>query len=158
LRTAIANTTAPLTQEQKNGYLGLAKTGRVKLRGPEQGEWVRRLEVELDNLRAAAGWAVTQWSADEARAVLSSLERFFWAHSWHEGSETFAQLVDLLESSPGGSPDVGDASDVLLSALAYQTYLGSALGYDEKLDAIARACLPALSSWSYSPKASRRSD
>jgi hypothetical protein len=44
----------------------------------------------------------------------------------------------LLESSPGGSPDVGDASDVLLSALAYQTYLGSALGYDEKLDAIAR--------------------
>src|SRR4029077_16558008 len=42
------------------------------------------------------------------------------------------------------SADVGGASDVLLSALAYSTYLGSALGYDEKLDAIARACLPVL--------------
>ena len=37
-----------------------------------------------------------------------------------------------------------EAGDVLLSALACQTYLGSALGYDEKLDAIARACLPVL--------------
>src|SRR5205823_1535078 len=61
-----------------------------------------------------------------------------------EGSETFAQLADLLEPSPGGPLDVGEASDVLLSALAYQTYLGSALGYDEKLDASARACLPVL--------------
>jgi tetratricopeptide (TPR) repeat protein len=102
------------------------------------------LRVELDNVRAATGWAVTQWSDGDARAVLSSLERFFWAHSWHEGSETFAQLVDLLESSPGGSPDIESASDVMLSALAYSTYLGSALGYDEKLDAIARACLPVL--------------
>jgi tetratricopeptide (TPR) repeat protein len=39
---------------------------------------------------------------------------------------------------------VGNASDVELSALAYQTYLGSALGYDEQLDAVARACLPVL--------------
>jgi len=102
------------------------------------------LRVEVDNLRAAAEWAITQWNEDDARAVLSSLQVFFWAHSWHEGSETFAQLADLPESSPGGPLDVGEASDVLLSALAYQTYLGSALGYDEKLDAIARACLPVL--------------
>jgi len=102
------------------------------------------LRVEVDTLRAAAEWAVTHWSEDDARSVLSSLQLFFWAHSWHEGSETFAQLADLPESSPGGPLDVGEASDVLLSALAYQTYLGSALGYDEKLDAIARACLPVL--------------
>ncbi len=39
-------------------YLGLAKTGRAKLKGPEQGEWTRRLEVELDNLRAAIALAL----------------------------------------------------------------------------------------------------
>ena len=39
-------------------YFGLAKTGRVKLRGPEKGEWTRRLEVELDNLRAAIALAL----------------------------------------------------------------------------------------------------
>ena len=55
------------------------------------------LRVEVDNLRAAAEWAVTEWSEGDARSVLSALQLFFWAHSWHEGSETFAQLADLLE-------------------------------------------------------------
>ncbi len=39
-------------------YLGLAKTARAKLQGPEQAEWMRRLEVELDNLRAAIALAL----------------------------------------------------------------------------------------------------
>ncbi|HUH93919.1 MAG TPA: tetratricopeptide repeat protein [Casimicrobiaceae bacterium] len=34
-------------------YLGVAKTARPKLEGPEQAEWMRRLETDLDNLRAA---------------------------------------------------------------------------------------------------------
>jgi predicted ATPase/class 3 adenylate cyclase len=34
-------------------YFVLAKTAREKLKGPEQAEWTRRLEVELGNLRAA---------------------------------------------------------------------------------------------------------
>ena len=125
-------------------YLGMVAARAEALLAEHMMEARDELRVEVDNLRAAAEWAVTQWSEDEARGVLSSLELFFWAHSWHEGSQTFAQLVDLLEPSPGGPLDVGKASDVLLSALAYQTYLGSALGYDEKLDAIARACLPVL--------------
>jgi len=125
-------------------YLGMIAARAEALLGEHMMEARDELRVEVDNLRAAAEWAITQWNEDDARAVLSSLQVFFWAHSWHEGSETFAQLADLPESSPGGPLDVGEASDVLLSALAYQTYLGSALGYDEKLDAIARACLPVL--------------
>ena len=39
-------------------YLGIAKTGRAKLQGPEGGQWARRLEVELDNLRAAIALAL----------------------------------------------------------------------------------------------------
>ena len=74
------------------------------------------LRVEIDNLRAAAEWAVAQWSADDARAALSSSHVFFWAHGWHEGSKTFAQLVELLEPSPGGPLDARKASDVLLCA------------------------------------------
>ena len=126
-------------------YLGMIAARAEALVGEHMMEARDELRVDVDNLRAAAEWAVTQWSEADARSVLSSLQLFFWAHSWHEGSDTFAQLADLLDSSPGGGPpDVGEASDVFLSALAYQTYLGSALGYDEKLDAIARACLPVL--------------
>ncbi|HLF68219.1 MAG TPA: adenylate/guanylate cyclase domain-containing protein [Gaiellaceae bacterium] len=125
-------------------YLGMVAEQAEELLAEDMMEARDELRLEVDNLRAAAEWAVTQWSEGDVRAVLSSLQVFFWAHSWYEGSQTFAQLADLLEPSPAGPLDVGKASDVLLSALAYQTYLGSALGYDEKLDAIARACLPML--------------
>lgn len=40
-------------------YLGVAKTARTKLQGPEQAEWTRRLEVDLDNMRAAITLALS---------------------------------------------------------------------------------------------------
>jgi len=39
-------------------YLSLVKTARPRLEGPEHAEWSRRLEVELDNLRAAISLAL----------------------------------------------------------------------------------------------------
>ena len=39
-------------------YLSLAKTARPRLEGPDHAEWSRRLEVELDNLRAAIALAL----------------------------------------------------------------------------------------------------
>ena len=39
-------------------YLGIAKAARTKLEGPELAEWTRRLEVDLDNLRAAIALAL----------------------------------------------------------------------------------------------------
>ena len=49
-------------------FLGLAKTARAKLRGPEQAAWTRRLEAELDNLRAAITLALSG-SVDAVLAV-----------------------------------------------------------------------------------------
>ena len=40
-------------------YLVVAKTARIKLLGPEQAEWIRRLEIDLDNLRAAITFALS---------------------------------------------------------------------------------------------------
>ncbi len=125
-------------------YVGMLAARAEALLGAHMMEARDELRVEIDNLRAAAEWAVAQWGEDDARAVLSSLQAFFFAHDWHEGSQTFAQLVELLEPSPGRPIDAGKASSVLLCARGYQTYLGSALGYDETLEAIARACLPVL--------------
>ena len=125
-------------------YVGLLAERADALLGERMTEARDELRVDIDNMRAAAEWAVVHWGEDEARAALSSLQAFFWAHSWNEGSQTFAQLVELLEPSPGNLLDAGSASNVLLCALAFQTYLGSALGYDETLDAIARACVPVL--------------
>ena len=39
-------------------YLGVVKAARPHLEGPERADWTRRLEVELDNLRAAIALAL----------------------------------------------------------------------------------------------------
>jgi predicted ATPase/class 3 adenylate cyclase len=125
-------------------YVGMLLARAEALYGEHMMEARDELRMEGDNLRAAAEWAVTQWSDEDARAVLASLQAFFWAQGWHEGSETFAQLAEVLELPSDGSLDLGQESTVSLSALAYKASLGSFLGFDEKLDAIARACLPVL--------------
>jgi predicted ATPase len=132
---------ADVRESHARFYVGLITERSDALLGENMMEARDELRVEIDNLRAAVEWAAAEWSEDDARGALSSLEAFFWAHDWHEGAQTFAQLVELLEPLP---PDARDASNVLLCALAYQAYLGSALGYDETLDALARACLPVL--------------
>jgi predicted ATPase/class 3 adenylate cyclase len=49
---------AATTTRHCSYYLDFAKAARKELQGPEQAEWLRRLEVELDNLRAAIALAL----------------------------------------------------------------------------------------------------
>jgi predicted ATPase/class 3 adenylate cyclase len=125
-------------------YIGMLDERADALLGERMMEARDELRVEIDNLRAATEWAVVNWSEDDARAVLAGLYAFFWAHDWHEGAQTIAQLAELLEAPSGNPAASEDASTVLLCARAYLTAFASALGYDERMDAIARACLPVL--------------
>ena len=61
-------------------YVGMVAARADALIGEDMMEARDELRVEIDNVRAAAEWAVAQWSEDDARAALSSLELFFWAH------------------------------------------------------------------------------
>ena len=44
-------------------YLQLAETAAPELKGPQQAVWFRRLERELDNLRAALSGLLERWEA-----------------------------------------------------------------------------------------------
>jgi len=123
-------------------YLGALAERRFALMGPGVAQARDELRRELDNLRIAAEWAVAAWADDEARGVLAGLNEFFFAHSWFDGAETFGRLVSVADASNGRGPDLG--SPVVLAAVTYRAYLGSALGYDEELDRLARECLPRL--------------
>ncbi len=52
------NDVAATAQRHCDYFLDFAKTARVKLQGSDQAEWTRRLEIELDNLRAAIALAL----------------------------------------------------------------------------------------------------
>lgn len=83
--------------------LELAKASEPRLTGPEGAEWLGRLDRDLDNIRAALGWAIESGRGDEASELSGSLWRY-----WHmrgllqEGRERAAAVL--------GIPGLADAA------------------------------------------------
>jgi predicted ATPase/class 3 adenylate cyclase len=57
-------------------YLQLARTAAPALTGPGQCDWLRRLDLEQDNLRAAAGQLEAADRPDDVLRLVVALERF----------------------------------------------------------------------------------
>ena len=123
-------------------YLGALADRRSGLVGSGVVQARDELRRELDNVRVAAEWAVATWDDNEARDVLAGLKEFFLAHSWFDGAETFERLASVAGDKRPHDSEYG--SPVTLAATTYHAGLGSALGYDEELDRLARDCLPDL--------------
>jgi predicted ATPase/class 3 adenylate cyclase/Tfp pilus assembly protein PilF len=69
-------------EEVKRGhaeyFLALAEEADPKLQGPDQLEWLRRLEAEHDNMRAALGWALQRGETEVAVGLGGALCRFWF--------------------------------------------------------------------------------
>ncbi len=64
-------------------FLELAERAEPELRGPDQSEWLERLEEENDNLRAAMSWALSAEDHDTAVRLGWALGYFWWTHGYH---------------------------------------------------------------------------
>ncbi|MCW5854165.1 MAG: hypothetical protein KIT87_29120, partial [Anaerolineae bacterium] len=61
-------------------YLALAEQAAPALQGPEEAAWLRRLEPELENFRAALDWTVRREQWDLELRLATALQLFWYLH------------------------------------------------------------------------------
>jgi predicted ATPase/class 3 adenylate cyclase/DNA-binding CsgD family transcriptional regulator len=76
-----------IRRRHRDWCLGLVERADPELRGPEQEVWLKRLEAEHDNLRAALEWSNTDSRAPAMTLRLAGALYWFWfIHGyWNEG-------------------------------------------------------------------------
>lgn len=83
--------------------VSLAERAEPELTGPDQAEWLDRLEAEHDNLRAALTWSVNRRAGVEAGLRLGgALWRFWWQRGYQ--SEGRGWLEQALSAPADGPP------------------------------------------------------
>jgi predicted ATPase/DNA-binding SARP family transcriptional activator len=94
-------------------YLRMAETSERELRGARQGEWLARVEVEHDNLRAVLSWAIGKGDAALAVSLSGALWTFWFMHGHLSEGRRWLRTALAL---PGPVPEEARAS--ALNALA----------------------------------------
>jgi len=87
-------------------YLALACRAEAEMAGEHQVTWLRRLDLEHDNLRAALGWLLTgeeieQEKREAALQLAGALETFWWVRGFYsEGEHFLKQALAHSEATP----------------------------------------------------------
>jgi predicted ATPase/class 3 adenylate cyclase len=82
-------------------FLGLALEAETELSGPDQNEWLNRLEREYDNLTTALDWLMSSGRVADALSAVSALERFWRAHAHVSDARRWLALgLDLATDAP----------------------------------------------------------
>jgi predicted ATPase/class 3 adenylate cyclase len=123
----------------RDHYLALSLAAAPRLIASDQAVWLDRLELELDNIRAAVAFSLRKADAAAGIGLAASL-RIFWRARGHasEGADALLALLDL--------PGAQGATVVRATALASTAYLleqtggyAAAAEYCDEALAIARS-------------------
>jgi predicted ATPase/class 3 adenylate cyclase len=110
-------------------FLTLAEAAYPELKGPEQLEWLQRLDAEHDNMRVALSWTLERKKVEVALRLGGALWWFWSARGYY--SEGRRWLEEVLAIDGRGSPEV--------RARALAAAGGLALDQDD-LDRAKEAC------------------
>jgi tetratricopeptide (TPR) repeat protein len=97
-------------------YLVLAEEAEPCLLGPEQREWLERLDSELDNIRAALTWALDAAEGEIGLRIGAALWRF-WQLRNHE-LEARERLVALLTLG-SGTPSTRARAQSMIGSMSF---------------------------------------
>ncbi|RFS84548.1 AfsR/SARP family transcriptional regulator [Actinomadura spongiicola] len=128
-RLAEAGEEARVRRAHSSHYIDLAERAARRLRGHDQTRWLRILDTETANLRAALDAAVSDGAADDALRLVDALA-WYW---FLRGRLTEAlRSLDMALALDGASPGV------LAEALTWRAGLAALKGVDGDRAAAAR--------------------
>lgn len=93
---------ASVKNRQLDFLLQFVEQAEVKIRGPEQANWIELLEDEHDNVRAALGWALESQNANAGLRLASGSLLFWLTHGY--STEGIAWLQEALVQKQAASP------------------------------------------------------
>jgi predicted ATPase/DNA-binding SARP family transcriptional activator len=95
----------------------LAEAAETALEGPDAPDWLRRLDVERENLVAAAEWAAAAGEAETAQRLSGSLWRFWLARgAVAEGRRLTSAALAAGAAGPAAEARASNAAGVLAGA------------------------------------------
>ena len=118
-----AGTGVDVRTRHLNYYLELAEQAEPHLRGPDQVDWLDRLEAEIDNLRAALEWSGED-QVEKGLRIATSLKWF-----WHARVQSYQGVItDWLDRFLTAYPTDEELPQqrmlVWANALALRTVIG----------------------------------
>jgi predicted ATPase/DNA-binding CsgD family transcriptional regulator len=88
-------------------YLSFAENAERELTGADQKTWLRRLEREQDNLRAALHWAIEHREGELAQRMAGALQPFWLTRGyWSEGRRWLEESLAMEDSGGALAPAV----------------------------------------------------
>jgi predicted ATPase/DNA-binding SARP family transcriptional activator len=100
-RLAEAREQAEAEQRHAEYFLALAQQAEGELMGPERADWLARLELEHDNLRAALASGLSLGDSQLALRLACSLWRFWHTHGHLvEGARWLTRSLEAADSPP----------------------------------------------------------
>ena len=117
LEALAAGGEAPATRRAHAAWvLALAEQAAPHVQGAAQALWLRRLETEHDNVRAALRWLAESGEAERGLSLGNAL-LWFWFNRgyWHEGRAWLERFLEAADDQPPGPPGApGDTEAQLL--------------------------------------------
>jgi predicted ATPase/class 3 adenylate cyclase/Flp pilus assembly protein TadD len=65
-------------QRHQDYFLAWAEAATLKLTGADQAEWLHRLEIEHENLRAGLDWSLSEMGDVQSLRFCKAVQRFWW--------------------------------------------------------------------------------
>jgi predicted ATPase/class 3 adenylate cyclase/Tfp pilus assembly protein PilF len=96
----------------------LAEEAYPELKGPNQLEWLERLEAEHDNMRAALSWALERKEAEVVLGLGGALSWFWSLRGYHSEGRRWLEVALAMDGR--GSPEVRAMALAGAGALASQ--------------------------------------